>query len=111
VLDDSPALLHDYLWTILATFRALAVAAVHATDLAPELYEALLPYADRVAGAATNGFVFMPVARALSRLAVLLGRPDDARAHLAQARAVAERCGSQLWIDQVDADLGALPIA
>jgi tetratricopeptide (TPR) repeat protein len=108
ILDEAPALLHDYMWLIFATMRAHTVAAVRASDLAPALYESLLPYADRVAGAATNAFVIGPVGLALGRLALLLDPPDDALRHFEQARAVAERCGSRIWLDQVAADLAAL---
>ena len=61
-----------------------------------------------MAGAGTNGFVLAPVALALGRLAVVLDRRDDAQRHFEQARAVAGHCGSQLWIDQADAELAAL---
>jgi DNA-binding SARP family transcriptional activator len=109
VLDRAPPLLHDYLWMVFATMRAHTVAAVRAPELAAELYESLLPYAGRVAGATTNGFVLGPVARALGQLALLLGRPDDARRHFDEARAVARRCGSLVWLEQIDADVAALP--
>jgi DNA-binding SARP family transcriptional activator len=102
VLDEAPPLLHDYLWTILATMRAHTVAAVRASDLAPELYDALLPYADRVAGAGSNAFVIGPVGLALGKLALLLDRPDAAARHFEQARTAAKRCGSQLWLDQIE---------
>jgi hypothetical protein len=84
------------------------VAAVGDRERAPALYDSLLPYADQIAGGATNGFVLTPVARALGRLALLLGRADDARRHFEQAIETAEKCGSQPWIDQATADLSAL---
>jgi DNA-binding SARP family transcriptional activator len=111
VLRASPPPYHDYLWVLLNSARALTVAIVGASDLAPALYEGLRPHAGQVAGAGSNGFVFTPVARALGQLALLLGRPDDARAHFEQAREVARRCGSQPWLAQVEADFALLPVA
>ncbi len=108
LLDEVPALDNDYVWQLLTAIRALTVVDVGATELAPELYDALLPYADQIAGGATNGFLITPVARVLGRLAALLGRPDDARRHFEEARWVAEKCGSTPWLDQVAADLAAL---
>jgi DNA-binding SARP family transcriptional activator len=108
LLDAVPARLTDYLWLLISTMRALTVAGIGAVDLAPALYDELLPYADKVAGSATTAFVLTPVARALGKLALVLDRPDEAREHFDQARRVAERCGSQLWIAQVDADMAAL---
>jgi tetratricopeptide (TPR) repeat protein len=108
MLDEAPPLELDYVWQLLATMRALTVAAVGDRERAPALYDSLLPYADQVAGGATNGFVLTPVARALGRLALLLDRADDARRHFEQAIETAEKCGSQPWIDQATADLSAL---
>jgi DNA-binding SARP family transcriptional activator/tetratricopeptide (TPR) repeat protein len=108
VVDEVPEVLRDYLWLVFTTCRALTVAAVRATDLAPELYEELLPYGDQVGGASTFGFALAPVGRALGHLARLLGRPDDALRHYEQARAVAARVGSQPWLDQVEADIASL---
>jgi hypothetical protein len=108
VMDEAPPLLHDYMWLTLTTARAFTAVDVNAIDLAPGLYEDLLPYADRIAGAGTNGFILGPIGRALGRLAILLDRPDDARRHFEQARAACNRCGSQVWLDLVELDLAEL---
>ncbi len=108
MLDAAPARLLDYLWLLISTIRAFTVVKVQAADLAPQLYDELVPYAGHVAGSASNAFALAPVALALGGLAVLLGRRDDAHRHFEQARAVAERCGSQLWLDQADAGIAAL---
>jgi tetratricopeptide (TPR) repeat protein len=108
LLDEVPPLDPDYLWQLFTTIHGLVVAAVGDLERAPALYEALLPFADQVAGGATNGFALTPVGRALGRLALLLGRPDDARRHFEQAIAVAETCGSQIWAEQARADLATV---
>jgi tetratricopeptide (TPR) repeat protein len=107
-LRNPPKIYADYLWQIWTTIRALAVAAVGERDRAPELYAALLPYADQVAGAASSGFVLTPVARALGQLAALLDRPDGALAHFRQAGDVARRCGNSAWLAQIERDMAAL---
>lgn len=73
-------------------------------------YADLLPFADRIAGAGTSGFALNPIGRALGKLALLLGRPADARRHFEQARTVTELCGSQPWLDQIEADLAKLRV-
>jgi tetratricopeptide (TPR) repeat protein len=110
-LDQAPTLERDNIWLLLTTIRALTVAILGDADEAGALYDALVPYDDQIAGAASNGFVLTPVARALGRLAMLLGRPQDARRHFEQARAVAQKCGSLPWLRQANADLGSVPAA
>jgi len=111
VLADAPPLEAQSIWQMLTTMRALTVAALGDRGRAPELYEQLLPYTDQIAGGGTNGFVLVPVARALGRLALLLDRPDDARRHFERARGVGETCGSVPWIEQAETDLAALALA
>ncbi len=85
VAARTPPLLRDYLYVLIATMRALTLSAIGETAESPQLYDALLPYADQIAGAATVGFVVGPVAQALGQLA------DAARA--AGGRAAALRAG------------------
>jgi DNA-binding SARP family transcriptional activator len=108
LLDEVPPLDPDYMWQLLTTMHALIVARVGDRERAQGLYEALLPFADQVAGGATNGFVLTPVGRALGQLALLLGRPDDARRHFERAIAVAETCGSEVWAEQARSDLATM---
>jgi len=107
LLAELPPLDVDYVWQLLATMRAFTVAALGDVERAAESYEQLRPYAGQIAGGATNGFALTPVARALGRLALVLGRADDARAHFEQALDVARTCGSSPWIAQAKADLAA----
>jgi len=111
VLADAPPLEAQSIWQMLTTMRALTVAALGDRSRAPELYEQLLPFAGQIAGGGTNGFVLVPVARALGRLALLLDRPEDARRHFERARSVGETCGSAVWIEQAVADLAELALA
>jgi DNA-binding SARP family transcriptional activator len=105
VLPQLPEVLPDFLQTIFHCCQALAVVACGETERAQLLYERLTPFAGIVAGSGSNGYVLGPVARVLGKLAVLLGRTDDARAHFARARAIAERCGSAPWLAQLAADV------
>jgi tetratricopeptide (TPR) repeat protein len=108
VLQPPAHLYVDVAWLLWTALRGLAVAAVGDTERAAELYETLLPFADRVAGAGTSGYVLTPVARVLGRLAVRLDRPDDAAAHFARAAEVARHCGSAAWLAQVERDAAAV---
>ena len=90
--------------------RALACAAdLRRTDAAPLLYDQLLPYAARFV------FVFSldwgAAARALGRLATLLGRYDDAERHLHDALAMHERIDAPYWIARNRIDLAELCLA
>jgi DNA-binding SARP family transcriptional activator len=109
--DAAPPLEIDYMWQMLTTMRALTIAALGDVARAAQLYEDLLPYAMQISGGGTNGFVLTPVARALGKLALLLGRPDDARRHFEQARDVAQRCGNPHWLEQVEDDVAQLAAA
>jgi DNA-binding SARP family transcriptional activator len=107
VAARTPPLLRDYLYVLIATMRALTLAAVGETTESAQLYEALLPHAGQIAGAATVGFVLGPVAQALGQLAAALGRPTDAQRHFAQAREIALRCGNDAWAQRAERYLSA----
>lgn len=102
VAARTPPLLRDYLYVLLTTMRALTLSAIGETTESAQLYEALLPHADQIAGAATVGFVLGPVAQALGQIAALLGRPEDAQRHFEQAREVALRCGNTAWAERAE---------
>ena len=81
-----------------ARFCLAALVAVRTGDrtTAGQLYADLLPAADELA--AGSGWVCPgPVALDLGLLAGLLGRRDDATAHLRAAIALADRLGAPHW--------------
>ncbi|GAB7181812.1 DNA-binding transcriptional regulator DnrI/AfsR/EmbR [Kitasatospora sp. Ki12] len=86
----------DYLLTVLATFRAMAVVALGERQRADELYATLLPHRDAPPPAAGFTLAIRPVAYTLGELARLLGRDAEAAAHFAHAAAVADRWGTAL---------------
>ncbi|MGW4897542.1 BTAD domain-containing putative transcriptional regulator [Kitasatospora sp. NPDC004240] len=86
----------DYLLTVLATFRAMAVVALGERERADELYTTLLPHRDAPPPSAGFTLAVRPVAYTLGELARLLGRDAEAAAHFAHAAALAERWGTAL---------------
>jgi hypothetical protein len=76
---------HDllYCWTI--ALLAEDAVLLEDADAAGVLYEALLPLADRFVVAAGAVVCLGSTSHQLGRLASLLGKPDDARAHLETA--------------------------
>lgn len=68
----------DFFYSILATFRAMAVIAVGDRPAAQALAAELLPIKDMLAGAASISLVMQPVAQTLGELSVFLGRPEEA---------------------------------
>jgi hypothetical protein len=66
-------------------------------DRTGQLYDQLLPAAGELAGAGSGLVTLGPVAQHLGELAAALGRPEQAREHLRQALAVAERAGAAHW--------------
>ncbi|OLR93923.1 hypothetical protein BJP25_15870 [Actinokineospora bangkokensis] len=83
----------DLLFEVRSCLRARAAVARADQALADEVHDALLPAAGELA--AGSGLVTLgPVAQHLGDLAVVLGRPGQAREHYARALAVAERAGS-----------------
>ena len=72
-----------------------------------DLYVELLPYAGSVAIAPEVGSVG-PVDRYLGLISARDGRLDDARSHLLDALAVAERAGMRPWAARAQVDLAAV---
>jgi DNA-binding SARP family transcriptional activator len=97
LLADAPPLRPDFYFSIFATLRAGAAVALGHRDVAEELYAALLPVRDQVAGAASTSLAMRPVAHTLADLAVLLGRPEAAAEHLDEAVTVATRWQAPVW--------------
>lgn len=99
-----PSEIPEGMHTLLNLFTmADLAAAVGDDDLVTQLWEVLLPYADRAVPIAMGAACFGVVARPLGMLALRLGRVDEGLAHLERAIAVAGRMGAQPWL--VDAQL------
>ena len=97
----------DFFYSILATFRAMAVIAVGDHPAAQALVADLLPIKDMLAGAASISLVMQPVAQTLGELSVFLGRPEEAARHFAAAEEVARRWNAPHWIAAARTAAGA----
>lgn len=106
---DLPPLRPDFLYSLYATFRAMAVVALGATNEAEALLTALMPMRDQLAGANTLALVMRPVAHTLGDLCQLLGRHQEAEQHFAHAEAVALRWGAGHWAAAARSALAAVP--
>ena len=104
-----PPLRPDFLYSLYATFRAMAVIALGETNEAELLLAALLPMRDQLAGANTLALVMRPVAHTLGDLCELLGRHQEAEQHFAHAEAVALRWGALHWAAAARSALAAVP--
>ncbi|MGQ0434367.1 MAG: AAA family ATPase [Microthrixaceae bacterium] len=99
----------DIVWLSSMAYLADCACDLHRPEAGAILYERLAPYGDR--------FVFThssdkgAVARSLGRLATLLGRYDEAAAHLAAALAMHERMRAPYWTARTSLDLAALYLA
>jgi hypothetical protein len=88
----------DNRWLFHAAIRALLAIAVDDGQGARSVYDALLPFAARPAGADGMLITLSPIAQVLGDLARYLGRPE-AESHYRHALAIAERAQSPLWRD------------
>jgi hypothetical protein len=104
-----PPLRPDFLYSLYATFRAMAVVALGETNEAETLLAGLLPLRDQLAGANTLALVTRPVAHTLGELCQLLGRHQEAEQHFAHAEAVALRWGALHWAAAARSALAAVP--
>jgi hypothetical protein len=86
----------DRRWLFLTGIRGLLAIAVDDREHAQSAYQALLPYADRPAGADTMLITLGPVAQILGDLARYLGLPG-AEAHYQHALAIAEHADVPMW--------------
>ena len=109
VRADLPPLRPDFLYSLYATFRAMAVVALGATNEAEGLLTALLPLRDQLAGANTLALVARPIAHTLGELCQLLGRHREAAQHFAHAEVVALRWGAGHWAAAARSALAAVP--
>ena len=80
----------DFLWIISGCLLADICVAIGERDVAPSLYDVLLPYTDRVAVSGIGPFCVIPasVAHYLGLITTMLGRWSDAEHHFEMASAV-----------------------
>ncbi|MDQ4091221.1 MAG: AAA family ATPase [Actinomycetota bacterium] len=89
-----PSLPVDGRWLPTLSLFAQTACELQDPDLADHCYAALLPYASRcIAGGAGSVSCHGSVSMVLGRLAALLGRPEDAHRHFADAAAENRRIG------------------
>lgn len=94
-------------WVIGAVSRIDLCEAFTDTEVGQLLYDELLPFEGRHAIGAAHAPHHGPIALALGRLALLLGRPDRARAHLTSGLAAAEQLQSPPYVGLAHAALAA----
>ncbi|HEY2673966.1 MAG TPA: BTAD domain-containing putative transcriptional regulator [Rugosimonospora sp.] len=87
----------DFLFSIFAVLRVMALIAIGDTPAAENMYQVLLPLRDQLPGTASLSLAMRPVAHTLGDLARFLGRPEEAAAHYARAETIANRWGATQW--------------
>ncbi|MCO8126076.1 AAA family ATPase [Acidimicrobiia bacterium EGI L10123] len=93
-------------YTLLTLVTAAdAALAVDDPDRAAELWEALLPYADRVVPIAMGAACWGTVAHRLGALALRLGHVEEGVAHLEQAISLCARLGARPWLAEAQLSL------
>jgi len=100
----------DYLDSVLATMRGMAVVALGRTDLAPAVIDTLYPVRDQLAGACSTSLVMRPVAQTLGELFALLGRAEEAAEHFRLAADVAGRWNAPHWLADARAAVSGLQV-
>jgi tetratricopeptide (TPR) repeat protein len=111
VLSQASPLRPDFYLSIFATLRAMAVVALDHREQADDLYAALSPRRDQLAGAASTSLAMRPVAHTLGELAGLLGRRAAAAELFAEAVTVATAWSARHWEAQARAALAAVRTA
>ncbi|MBW8486961.1 AfsR/SARP family transcriptional regulator [Actinomadura parmotrematis] len=95
-LDGLPPLQPDFLFTVFATFRAMAAVRTGDRAAAADLHAALLPYRDGPpAGLESLSLAMRPAAHTLGDLAAVLG--DDPVPYYSRALEIAELWESPHW--------------
>ncbi|GAA1616757.1 BTAD domain-containing putative transcriptional regulator [Catellatospora bangladeshensis] len=94
-----------YYWLLFMAVRADNAVLLQDHATAAACYDALLPWAGRVAGLSSGSLAAGPVDLALAGLARLAGRDDDAARHYRDAAQLAESLGSGHWADRAQAGL------
>ena len=104
-----PADVPEGMHTLLTLATTADVWAAVGTDAqVDEVWEALVPYADRVVPLALGAGLFGPVARFLGTLAVRRGQRVEAVARFEQAIEVAGRMGARPWVADAQVALAEL---
>ena len=98
----------DFFHSLLLTLRGMVVIGLAEQAEAAGLYPELLMYRGQVAGAGTGSFAAGPVDTVLGDLSAMLGRPMQALDHYRTALALAQRCGCEPWIRQVQERLSGV---
>ncbi|WP_156996804.1 BTAD domain-containing putative transcriptional regulator [Knoellia aerolata] len=104
---EQPHITFDYLWLVLTAMRAEVWSALGDRGAAQDLYDQLLPYADRLAISVPVAF-HGSVPLSLGRLARTLGHADLARQHLEAANEVHRRLGLTPWVAITDEEIATL---
>jgi hypothetical protein len=105
---DLPPVPHNFFRALLLTFRGMAAAALQDPIEAASVERELVAYRGQIGGGGTGSFVMGPVDTVLGDLAVVLGRPGEARELYRTALDLAERCPNTWWADDARARLDAL---
>jgi hypothetical protein len=98
----------DYLYVLRLAYQAKAAVGVRAADRAEELIEELRPFAGQLGGAGNASFTVGPIAQDLGDLALLAGRPEQAREFYVTALDVALTCGNPVWIGAAERALAGV---
>ncbi len=99
----------DMFWLFVTGVRGVLAVAIDDRGRADSVYEALLPFAGRPAGADTAAVTLWPTAFILGDLARYLGR-SGADEHYQQALAVAETAGVRSWAEAAAGRLTGAPL-
>jgi DNA-binding SARP family transcriptional activator/tetratricopeptide (TPR) repeat protein len=106
--DGLDAVSQDSTWGMATVLLAEAAAALEDRAAAETLLVALEPHADRFATVAETGVVWGSVGAQCGRLALVLGRCDDALAHLARAAELERAFGAHPWAARTEALLATV---
>jgi eukaryotic-like serine/threonine-protein kinase len=105
--DHLAQLPFDQEWLVAISLLAETAALLGRVDVAPGLYDALLPYAPLTAIDLPEG-MRGSVSRYLGQLAALLGNWDAARSHFEEAVAANTRMGAAPWLALTRRDYAAM---
>ena len=108
--DGFAGLPFDEEWLVGMSLLADTADALKDTTRAAALYDALLPFADRVAISYPE-ISTGPIARPLGLMAAQMERWDDAERHFEHALQIAERIGAKPWLAYTRANFADMLLA